>query len=149
MMVFISQHLNCTPDDAANYNEFSARQLDDFKHFINTHYVSERRDTPFWQSVAQDFISNETKEHLAMWQKKMPGREDFSPLPGGFAHTEQQLYYPVLDGLGLLNRNVARAHMERLPDLRKKAKLAVDTLTSEYRAAAPRALGHREFLKSL
>ena len=149
MMVFLSQHLGCTSEDSAQYNSFGARQLDDFKHFINAHYVSERRDTPFWQTVAQDFISAETKERLAKWQKKMPGWEDFSPLPGGFAHTEQQLYYPVLDGLGLLNRAAAQEHMESLPDLHKKAKSAADTLTSEYRAAAPRALGHREFLKSL
>ncbi len=149
MMVFLSHHINCTTEDADHYNGFAARQLDDFKQFINMHYVSERRDTSFWQSVAQDFISDETKSRLATWQRKMPGWEDFSPLPGGFAHTEQQLYYPVLDGLGLLNRAVAQAHMESLPDLRKNAKSAADTLTEEYRAAAPRALRHREFLNSL
>ena len=148
MMVFLSQHLNCGADDELKYNAFAARQLDDFKHFINTHYVSERRDTPFWQSVAKDFISVETKERLAMWQNKMPGWEDFSPLPGSFAHTEQQLYYPVLDGLGLLNRNVAQTHMQAKPELRKRAKAAADSLTAEYMNAAPRALGHREFLKS-
>lgn len=149
MMVFLSRHLNCTPDDAVDYNSFAARQLDDFKNFINVHYVSERRDTPFWKNVAADFISVQTKERLATWQKKMPGWEDFSPLPGGFAHTEQQLYYPVLDGLGLLNRAAAQAQMEALPAVRKKAKAAADSLTQEYRAAAPRAMGHREFLRSL
>ena len=149
MMVFLSRHLGCTPDDATQYNKFAARQLDDFKQFINLHYVSERRDTPFWQSVAQDFISDETKERLAAWQRKMPSFDDFTPLPGGFAHTEQQLYYPVLDGLGLLNRGVAQAQMDANPNLRKKAKAAADNLTAEYRAAAPRAMAHREFLRSL
>ena len=149
MMVFLSRHANCSQTDADSYNDFAARQLDDFKHFINAHYVSERRDTPFWQNVAQDFISAETKERLAMWQGKMPGIEDFRPLPGGFAHTEQQLYYPVLDGLGLLNRNVAQKQMQAKPELRRKAKTAADNLTAEYMAAAPRALHHREFLKSL
>ena len=84
-----------------------------------------------------------------MWQNKMPSIEDFTPLPGGFAHAEQQLYYPVLDGLGLLNRNIAQKHMQAQPELRKKAKGAADSLTAEYMAAAPRALRHREFLKSL
>ena len=149
MLVFMSRHLSCTEKDATNYNAFAARQLDDFKHFINTHYVSERRDTPFWQTVARDFISTETKVRLAGWQKKMPGVEDFEPLPGGFAHTEQQLYYPVLDGLGLLNRVTAQAHMANHPDVRQKAKAVADSLTAEYRTVAPRALGHREFLRSL
>ncbi len=149
MMVFLSRHISCTPDDADQYNSFAAGQLDDFKNFINAHYVTERRDTPFWKSVAQDFISTETKARLEMWQSKMPSNEDFVALPGGFAHTEQQLYYPVLDGLGLLNREVARAQMEAHPELRTKAKGAADSLTAEYCAAAPRAMGHREFLRSL
>ncbi len=149
MMTFLSFHLNCTVEDTTDYNQFAARQLDDFKHFINAHYVSERRDTPFWQDVAKDFISPETKSRLSMWQQQMPGIDDFAPLPGHFAHTEQQLYYPVLDGLGLLSRAAAQKHMEAHPDLRRKAKLAADSLTAEYMVAAPRALGHREFLNSL
>jgi glycine/D-amino acid oxidase-like deaminating enzyme len=149
MMVFLSFHLGSTKEDSERYNDFAARQLDDFKHFINAHYVSERRDTLFWQDVARDFISPETRERLNTWQMKMPSVDDFTPLPGGFAHTEQQLYYPVLDGLGLLNRTTAQKHMEAQPDLRKKAKAAAESLTQEYRAAAAHALGHREFLNSL
>ena len=149
MMVFLSQHLTCTSNDAEKYNAFAALQLDDFKNFINAHYVSERADTPFWRDVAVEFISVQTKERLATWQHKMPSFEDFSVLPGGFAHTQQQLYYPVLDGLGLLSRSAAQAQMQAQPQLRKKAKAAADSLTSEYRAAAPRALGHREFLRSV
>lgn len=149
MMVFLSRHLGCTSEDADQYNAFAARQLDDFKNFINAHYVTERRDTSFWRDVAQDYISVETKARLETWQHKMPGIEDFEALPGGFAHTEQQLYYPVLDGLGLLNRDVAQAHMKAHPALREKGKMAADSLTAEYRAAAPRAMGHREFLRSI
>ena len=149
LLVFLRFHLNVTADDAENYNAFAARQLDDFKHFINAHYVSERRDTPFWQDVADEYVSAETKARLASWQNKMPGSEDFSPLPGNFAHIGQQLYYPVLDGLGLLNREVAKAHMEAHPQLRTRAKAAADSLTAEYRAAAPQAMGHREFLRSI
>jgi phosphopentomutase len=83
-----------------------------------------------------------------MWQSKMPEYADFKPLPGNFAHTEQQLHYPVLDGLGLLNRSVAQRHMEAIPEMKKKAKAAADSLTKEYSAAASKALGHREFLKA-
>ncbi|MEO9166785.1 MAG: tryptophan 7-halogenase, partial [Aestuariivirga sp.] len=119
------------------------------KNFVNAHYVNERRDTPFWRDVAEDCISVDTRSRLAVWQRKMPSNEDFEALPGGFAHTEQQLYYPVLDGLGLLNRDVAQTYMKAHPALREKGKMAADSLTVEYRAAAPRAMGHREFLRSL
>ncbi len=148
MMVFTRFHLK-TLDGRIAYNDFAARQVDDFRDFINLHYVSERRDTPFWAAVAADFISSTTNARLAFWKGKMPGHEDFKPLPGGFAHTEQQLHYPVLDGLGLLDRNVARRFMDAHPELKRKGRAAADSLSVEYRAAASRALGHRDFLRSL
>ena len=148
MMVFTRFHLK-TLEGRNAYNDFAARQVDDFRDFINLHYVSERRDTPFWTAVAADFISPATKARLALWNGKMPAYADFTPLPGGFAHTEQQLYYPVLDGLGLLNRKVAQKLMDAHPDLKNSGRAAADSLTAEYRAAAPQALGHREFLRSL
>jgi tryptophan 6-halogenase len=148
MLVFTNFHLKSL-DGRNAYNDFAGRQVDDFRDFINLHYVSERRDTPFWNAVAADYISPLTKARLAKWQRAMPSHADFQPLPGGFAHTEQQLHYPVLDGLGLLNRDVARSFMDAYPELKAKGKVAADSLTAEYRAAAPRALGHREFLQSL
>ncbi len=149
MMVFTNFHLGRTEIDRVAYNAFVARQVDDFRDFINLHYVTERRDTPFWRDVAETRIGEPMRERLAKWQTKMPSHEDFEPLPGGFAHTEQQLHYPVLDGLGLLNRAVAQSEMDGLPEMKKRAKSAADALTSEYRSAASKALGHREFLESL
>ena len=148
LMVFTKFHLHSLGGHDA-YNEFVARQVDDFRDFINLHYVSERRDTPFWKHVAENCIGAPTRERLKLWQSKMPEHADFSPLPGNFAHTEQQLHYPVLDGLGLLNRDVARKFMDDHPNLKSKGRAAAESLSAEYRAVAPRTLGHREFLESL
>ena len=126
------------------YNAIVARQVDDFRDFINLHYVTERDDTPFWRHVRDECIGAPTRERLALWQRKMPDRTDFQPLPGGLAHTEEQLHYPVLDGLGLLDREVARARMAEAPRLRARARETVDGLTERIQrggaagAAAPR-----------
>jgi 2-polyprenyl-6-methoxyphenol hydroxylase-like FAD-dependent oxidoreductase len=153
LMVFTTFHLGAAAKMQAKsrdeYNAFVARQVDEFRDFINMHYVSERNDTPFWQHVAQNCIRPQTKARLALWQTKMPDYHDFVPLPGKFAHVEQQLHYPVLDGLGLLNQKVARDYMAAKPGLTAKSRSIADSLTAEYRAAAPKALGHREFLESL
>ena len=153
MMVFTSFHLKrpdaMTADDRTAFNAFAARQVDDFRDFINLHYVTARRDTPFWRHVAEKCIGEPTRERLALWRRKMPEHADFTPLPGKFAHTEQQLHYPVLDGLGLLDRDVARAHMDWHPALKAKAREAAHSLAAEYQRAAPRTLGHREFLQAL
>ena len=45
----------------------------------------------------------------------MPRRADFPDFLGGLPHTETTLYYPVLDGLGHLDREVARREMEATP----------------------------------
>jgi glycine/D-amino acid oxidase-like deaminating enzyme len=149
MMVFTTFHLARTAEDRFAYNGFAARQVDDFRDFINLHYVTERRDTPFWRHVAENNIGAATKARLQQWQNKMPDFADFTALPGHFAHTEQQLHYPVLDGLGLLDRGVAQKQMEQEPKVRDKARIAADRLTAEYRAVAPKVLGHRAFLGML
>lgn len=130
------------------FNEACARQIDDFRDFIRLHYVSERRDTPFWQDLAS--ATPETlKNRLALWQTKVPGREDFAPFPMNLPHTGHHLHVPVLDGLGLLNRQAAKDWLAARPDLRAKARKQARSLTSEYRLAAGRAIGHRAFLNSL
>ena len=120
--------------------------MDDFRTFVNTHYLTERDDTPFWREVRENRIHPETKERLARWKQQMPRREHFPDYLFGLPHVETQLHYPVLDGLGLLDPAVAKAEMARDPKLRKFARETHDSLVKEYKQAATKALDHREFL---
>ncbi|ROU03481.1 tryptophan halogenase family protein [Histidinibacterium lentulum] len=136
------------PAAPARYNAAVARQVDDFRDFIRLHYVSERRDTPFWRDVAASHPP-EVTDRLALWQTRLPERADFAPFPLGLAHVEEQLYRPVLDGLGLLDRKVAQAAMASDTARRDRTRAAHGTLVRDYRQAAARCLPHRHFLKSL
>ncbi|MBD8063941.1 tryptophan 7-halogenase [Devosia sp. PTR5] len=151
MMLFAQHFLDLpgrmTDKSRADYNARVGRQVDDFRTFVNTHYVTERDDTPFWREVRARRIHPETRERLAYWQRHMPRREQFPSYLGGLPHIETQLYYPVLDGLGLLDRDVARREMEADPALRRFAQQTFDSLVAEYRAAAAQALDHAEFLR--
>lgn len=97
MMLFAQRHLaaaargHLAPDA---YNADVARQGDDFCTFINMHYVTERRDTPFWRHVAADCISDAVTARLAQWRDRTPSRADFTPFPAGLPHVEEQLYIP-------------------------------------------------------
>ena len=102
-----------TPADRADYNARVGRQVDDFRTFVNTHYMVERDDTPFWREVRANRIHPETKERLACWQKQMPRTSISREYLFGLPHIQTQLHYPVLDGLGLLNPDVAREEMAR------------------------------------
>ncbi len=151
MMLFAGEYLKhpaaFTDKDRAGYNARVGRQVDDFRTFVNTHYMVERDDTPFWREVRANRIHPETKERLARWKKEMPRHEHFPSYLGGLPHIETQLHYPVLNGLGLLDQNVARAEMARDPKLKRFAQETFNNLVREYRAAANQALGHAEFLR--
>jgi hypothetical protein len=150
MMLFSRRYMDepgkITQKARDDYNDRVGRQVDDFRTFVNTHYLTERDDTPFWREVRANRIHPETRERLARWQKEMPRNEHFPNYLGGLPHIETQLHYPVLSGLGLLDQNLARKEMEADPKLRRFAQQTFDSLVKEYRAAANQALGHREFL---
>ncbi|MCX7301334.1 MAG: tryptophan 7-halogenase [Rhodobacterales bacterium] len=142
-----------TPDGRDRYNAATGQQVDDFRDFIRLHYVTERRDTPFWRDVAESH-PQVVRDRLALWQTKVPTREDFPRFPPGLehlglAHVQEQLYVPVLDGLGLLNRDAARAEMAKDPKARDKARQTHQSLVSEYTRAAAQCLPHRAWLQSL
>jgi tryptophan halogenase len=151
MMLFANRFLKdparMTPSDRQDYNARVGRQVDDFRTFVNMHYLTERDDTPFWRDVRANRIHPETKERLARWRREMPRRDHFPDFLDGLPHIETQLYYPVLDGLGLLDPAIAKAEMARDPKLRKFARETYLSLVAEYRDAAAQALTHAEFLR--
>ncbi len=152
LMIFSQFHLKHPAKmplrDRPDYNAAVARQVDDFRDFINLHYVSERDDSPFWRDVKGQFIGENTRKKLDRWAKNMPSSRDFRPFPGHFPHVETTLHYPVLDGLGLLNAQTAKAELANNPALRALGRKNVESLTKEYRLASSKALGHREFLET-
>ena len=153
MMLFAMHYLKApsamTENERADYNRRVGRQVDDFRTFVNTHYLTERDDTPFWKEVRANRIHPETRDRLARWQKEMPRHEDFPDFLAGLPHVQTQLHYPVLDGLGLLNRQVARAESMRNPKLHAFAARAYDGLVATYRDAAAQALTHADFLQQV
>lgn len=153
MMLFARRFLKrpeaMTDADRADYNTRVGRQVDDFRTFVNTHYMTGRDDTPFWREVRANRIHAETKERLAHWQREMPRHEHFPDYLDGLPHIQTQLHYPVLEGLGLLNQDTARAEMARDPKLRQFARDTYESLVKEYRAAATQALTHEEFLQTV
>src|SRR5690606_21405662 len=151
MMMFAGNYLRrpaeMTQALRDDYNRRVGRQVDDFRTFVNTHYMVERDDTPFWREVRANRIHAETKERLERWSREMPRHEHFAQYLFGLPHMETQLHYPVLQGLGLLDPALAKAEMAREPKLRSFAKATYDELVKEYKQAATKALGHAEFLQ--
>lgn len=139
---------NNTPNTRDKYNITIAQQVDDFRDFIRTHYVSERRDSDFWKDVAKSTPEN-ISDRVEYWQNNMPSEKDFPPFLNGLPHVEQQLYFPVLNGLGLLDRNVGKNILNRFSGMRAQTRKTRESLLSEYKNVTKQVLGHRQFLKML
>jgi hypothetical protein len=150
LMLFAQRYLKTpsamTAADRDDYNRRFGRQVDDFRTFINTHYLGGRSDTPFWREFAQNRTHEETRERLELWRREMPRREHFPAFLNGLPHVEAQLYYPVLEGLKLLDPALARAEMDSTPRVRAFARKTYECLRKEYLSAAAKAIGHAEFL---
>jgi tryptophan halogenase len=153
ILLFVGRHLKnfeqISEEQEASFNRAISGQTDDFRDFINLHYVSERRDSTFWCDVAENYIQPQTKARLELWQHKMPGPEDFTNELDGLPHLEELLHLPVLDGLGLLNQSLARKVMNQDKHFQRFARETADFLTRQSNQMASKAVGHRAWLDDI
>ena len=138
-----------TDADRDAYNATVARQVDDFRDFINLHYVTERDDTPFWRHVRDECIGAPTRERLALWRARCPTAPTSSRCRAASPTPRSSCTTRCSTASASSTARSPRARMAEAPALRAKARETVDSLTSEYTAAARQALPHRAFLESL
>lgn len=145
---FIDKAATAGDEDRERYNNAAAGQLNDFCSFINIHYTGERQE-PFWQFVRNECLHDHTKKRLDHWSKTMPRRDDFVPFPGDLPHINEQLYYPVLDGLGHLDRKIARDRMASNPKLRSYAKKTAEAYAKQFSVVASKCASHIDYLEAV
>jgi tryptophan halogenase len=131
---------------ATAYNKIVVRQVGDFAGFINIHYAGGRRDTDFWRDVAETGIADRQRNALAHWRNSPILPSDFVPFPNGQPHVEEQLYTPVLDGLGLLSPAASKSGLSEHANI-ALARKTLTRLRKEFRHASQSAMGHRAFLE--
>ena len=129
----------------SNFNNRIGRQFDDFKTFLNMHYVSKRRDSKFWQYVADECISEETKKFISLWQDELPSLDHFDDYLSGLPHVQSQLYYPVVDGLGLLSKESAREQMSKY-DLRSTSRKYYNDFSDKFNEIIKDSLTHSQYI---
>lgn len=58
------------------YNKTMSSVMDNILTMIRLHYISDRRDTPFWQATSEMPINNTLQEMLDLWSERVPMRYD-------------------------------------------------------------------------
>ena len=128
------------------FNDRVGRQFDDFMIFLNTHYVSNRDDSDFWKYIKNECIHEDTLSLINKWKNQLPRMSDFELYLSGLPHVQSQLYYPVLDGLGLLQKDVAREEMNNF-NLKPFARDEYKRFNDQYDDQMKRFIKHNDYLE--
>ena len=130
-----------------DYNKSVNDILTNIRDFVILHYITDRKDTPFWKDLQGFELPETLKENIEMWKHKMPVREDFSNLSRYILfHEEHHLF--VMHGLKLFNTESIRKEFEELPiELKLKAdKIVNSTILKDETVPT---MTHKEYLRAI
>ena len=99
------------------YNKHTNDILENILDFVALHYRVKRDDTDFWRSVKTMPLPPGLEEKLEIYKHKFPTDFDFDNKRVLFQAAN---WIIVMHGLGLLDSTVAKAEVEKLPDLMKE-----------------------------
>ena len=125
-----------------HYNKLFTSMMDNILTMIRLHYVSDKRDTPFWQACAEMKINDSLQELLDLWQERTPCRHDVASIHGEMFHAPHLFH--VAQGQGVLNPDVATTMIDRL-GLRRQVEL--DISNRRHARFSHELVDHRESLK--
>lgn len=110
LLNFVFEYLKDTKEKTCNsgsiniYNNRTAKMYDDFKDFLNIHYMGNRKDSEFWKYISTGSTQTKrTRDILEMCQHKLPSNKDFNQYIGG---TDWGLYSYVLFGIDCIPNNI-------------------------------------------
>ena len=152
LLVFDREYLknifNVTDEDKQNFNNLFNHVIDDFRSFLYVHYQGSRSDTAFWHDIKNNYTDENGEKFLELWRTKMPDKHDFPDYLGGLPHAQAQLYYPVLNGLGLLDKNLAKEQLAKT-NLSNELGQTWKVKVSAAKQIASRAMSHYAFLTAI
>jgi len=99
------------------YNKRFAACFDNIVDFVQLHYFTKRKDTPFWKTVQEMIVKTDfNAEHIERFKKTLPTKTYFSSEYNMF---NAENYAQVMDGLDLFDReyikeNLVRNHSEKV-----------------------------------
>jgi hypothetical protein len=109
---FIFNYLRDTKEQTCNsssikiYNKKMFKMYDDYKDFLNIHYVSQRKDSEFWKWIStKEIFTENTKIFLEIQKSKILQNNDFDQYYG---YVGSGLYNWVLAGLGKISKKKAK-----------------------------------------
>lgn len=126
-----------TADQISNFNRRTKKSYEVVRDFLIIHYMSERRDSPFWREIGDLNKPDSVKELLEIYQNRMP--REFDCL---FGFESSQIFFPpysfysVCQPMGILDPKIAASELEDVDNAdilileQHKRKIHKELLTS-------------------
>jgi tryptophan halogenase len=104
-----------TPESTAMHKKYNAdmeAMMLNILDMVRLHYISDRRDTPFWREMANMPIPEGLQNLLDLWSERPPNRNDIPTNSGQLFASAHFIH--VAQGQNVLNRNSAGLSLRRL-----------------------------------
>lgn len=108
-----------------DYNRKTEEMMLNIRDMIRLHYISDRKDSKFWNDVSRMPIPDSLKNLLDLWSELPPGYRDI-PETGHHMFTSRHMVH-VAQGQGLIPSNPSSIAMDRL-NIRFEAEKKADDL---------------------
>jgi tryptophan halogenase len=112
--ILANRIIHYNQDVIDRYNKEVDAIMNNIRDFIILHYISPRRDTEFWRSVAEVELPDTLKANLNMWKHRLPIIDDFT------SYTKKVLFNEynhtlVMYGMGLFDQEKIMAQYDSVP----------------------------------
>lgn len=137
-----SLFLRNTPEIRDEFNKIVLGMNDDILNFIYFHYMSLRKDTPFWEKFSYENAPEELKKKLKIWEHRLPNKLDNGE------YWNSKSWFLVGSAQNKINKELAKNYTE----ISYEYKKAVDTYDyyKKYREfKVSECIDHRQFLEGL
>lgn len=106
-----------------HFNKGFTKMMRNILTMIRLHYYSDRRDTPFWEAMADMPINDELQELIELWNERPPSRYDFESNSGEMFLSPHLAH--VGQGQGIINAGACTTALDRL-NLREQVFMTMD-----------------------
>jgi tryptophan halogenase len=124
------------------FNKTTTRMNNEISEFIYLHYMSERKDTEFWNKFLYDKAPETLKDKINLWQQRFPNKRD----GGSFWGFDSWLIVAL--GINIVNKNIAQKYIQH-SDKYKNGFDRYDSFINVQNFNQNKCKNHTEFLKEL
>jgi tryptophan halogenase len=136
-------HYNC---DYVNYNNTISDVIDDYKDFIQMHYLTGREDTPFWKFVTNEMkITDKNLELIEASKYRILTRLDIKNTHGAPGYS---LWSHILDNSGYYDRELLKKELLHFGK-DKEAFNEIENLKKFFEKIKPELVSNEDFFKYL